>query len=61
MLGVSDVDDLVFKRRHLVPRKPALGGGEIQRVDAAVDHVIADTPVFEQFVARKRLTGLGRA
>ena len=55
MLDVPDVEDLVFKLRHVVPRKPALGGGEIQRVDAAIDHVIADAPVFEHFVARERV------
>ena len=52
VLDVPDVDDLVLQGRHLVPGEPALGGGEIQRVDAAVDHLVADAPVLEQLVAR---------
>ena len=59
MLDVSDVDDLMFKRRHLVPRKPTLGRGEIQSIDAAVDHVIANAPVIQQFFRVNGLQGLG--
>ena len=59
MLDVSDVDYLVFKSRHLIPWEPALRGREIERINASVNHAIAIVAVFEEFVARERITSLG--
>jgi hypothetical protein len=61
MLDVSDVDDLVFQRGHLVPGKAALGRRQVERVNAGIDHAIANVAVFEKVFASERLTLLGRA
>src|SRR4029077_17240482 len=60
MLDVPNVDDLVFQRGHLVPGEAALRGREIERIHAGIDHVIARVAIFEQVIARKRLTVFGR-
>jgi hypothetical protein len=60
MLDVPDVDDLVFQRGHLIPGEAALRGREIERINSGIDHVIALLAVFEEVIASKRLTSLGR-
>ena len=59
-MDVSDVDNLVFKGRHLIPWEPALRGREIERIDSGVDHAIANLAVFQEVVAREGLAGFGR-
>jgi hypothetical protein len=60
MLGVPDVDDLVFQGGRLVPGEAALRGREVERINAGVDHVIALIAIFEKVIASKGLTSLGR-
>jgi len=52
MLNVANVHQLMLEFRHRIPRETAVRTLEIQRVDRAIDHRVADTPVFEHLRLR---------
>src|SRR5215470_11925784 len=52
MLDVANVHQLMLELRHRIPRETAVRTLEIQRVDCAIDHRVADTPVFEHLRLR---------
>lgn len=49
MLEVAKVDELVFQLGHLVPREPALRAGKVETVHRAVDHLVTERPVLQDF------------
>jgi hypothetical protein len=49
-LNVTDVDDLMFELRHLVPAEPAIAAEKIQRIHGIIDHLVADAPVFQNVI-----------
>ena len=61
MLDVSDVDDLVFERGHLVPGEAALRSREIEHINTGIDHPITEAQVFDKVGAGESLTRMGRA
>src|SRR5262249_8876283 len=60
MLDVADVDDLVFERGHLVPGEAALRRRKIERINAGIDHIVANAQVFEKLGAAERFTRIRR-
>ena len=60
MLDVTDVDNLVFQRGHLVPRETALRGREVERINAVIDHTIALFAVFKKVATSERSTSSWR-
>src|SRR5215510_6122728 len=52
MLDVANVHQLMLELRHRIPRETAVQTLEIKRVDRAIDHRVADTPVFEHLRLR---------
>ena len=47
MLNVSDGDELMLQLGDLIPREPAFGIMEVERVDSIINQSIADLRIFQ--------------